>query len=519
MVLIIGVTQCKLPDNVDPKNPTEVPIETIFTNAEVALLNQVDEINVNRNITRLIAQYHQETTYFDEARYLFIDRQIPDNYTVEFYRDALMDLKKAKELLADWSGDATERDNKIAMASILEVYAWHCVVDAFGDMPYSEALQLDQNSTPVYDDAAGIYADLLTRLDAAIGKLKAGGSFGGADVLFDGDVAAWKTFGYSLKLRLGMRLADVNSAAAKTAVEAASAHVYTEQSESAILHYVGVVPNVNAIYTAFVVDGRKDYLPTNTIVNLMNKFNDPRLSHYFTSIPFKYDTDENTGRKIDTDLEFDVATSAVLLYKGGDSIVTVDLPFKVLAEDSLNTFNYYKGAIAGLDAAQSYSNYSNFAPMFFEASFPAIISDYVETEFLLAEAAERGFSVSGTAADHYENAITASILYWGGTQDDVVAYLANPDVAYATASDNWREKIGTQKWIALYNRGIEGWAEWRRLDFPLLNVPEGMDYNDIPKRMPYPYNEVLQNEANYDAAVAKMGGVDDHRQRIFWDVN
>lgn len=470
MVLVIGVTQCKLPDNVDPKNPTEVPIETIFTNAEVALLNQVDEINVNRNISRLIAQYHQETTYFDEARYLFIDRQIPDNYTVEFYRDALIDLKKTKELLADWGGNATERDNKIAMASILEVYGWHCVVDAFGDMPYSEALQLDKNSTPVYDDAAGIYADLLTRLDAAIGMLKAGGSFGGADVLFGGDVAAWKTFGYSLKLRLGMRLADVNSAAAKTAVEAAAAHVYADQSESAILHYVGVVPNVNAIYTAFVVDGRKDYLPTNTIIDLMNSLDDPRRALWFTQV------DDGSGNMI------------------------------------------YKGAVAGLDAAQTYSNFSNFSSMFFEASFPAIISDYVETEFLMAEAVERGF-VAGDAETHYNNAITASILYWGGTQADADAYLANPDVAYATATGDWHQKIGTQKWIALYNRGVEGWAEWRRLDYPILNVPEGMVYNDIPKRMPYPYNEALQNEANYDAAVAKMGGVDDHRQPIFWDVN
>lgn len=470
MVLVIGVTQCKLPDNVDPKNPTEVPIETIFTNAEVALLNQVDEINVNRNISRLIAQYHQETTYFDEARYLFIDRQIPDTYVIMFYRDALMDLKKAKELLADWGGNATERDNKIAMASILEVYGWHCIVDAFGDMPYSEALQLDKNSTPVYDDAAGIYADLLTRLDAAIGMLKTGGSYGGADVLFGGDVNAWKTFGYSLKLRLGMRLADVNATASKAAVEAAAPHVYADQSESAILNYVGVVPNVNAIYTAFIVDGRKDYLPTNTIIDLMNSLDDPRRPLWFTQV------DDGSGNMV------------------------------------------YLGAVAGLDAAQTYSNFSNFSPMFFEASFPAIISDYVETEFLMAEAVERGF-VSGDAATHYNNAITASILYWGGTQADVETYLANPDVAYATAPGDWHQKIGTQKWIALYNRGVEGWAEWRRLDYPILNVPEGMVYNDIPKRMPYPYNESLQNETNYDAAVAKMGGVDDRRQRIFWDVN
>lgn len=470
MVLIIGVTQCKLPDNIDPKNPTEVPIETLFTNAEIALLNQVDDVSVNTNTTRLIVQYWQQTTYFDESRYLFQDRQIPDNYSLILYRNALMDLKRTKELLADWGGPAAQKNNRTAMATILEVYAWQVVVDAFGDMPYSEALLLDENSTPAYDDAASIYADILTKLDGALGMLGSGAAYGGADVLFGSDVASWQKFGNALKLRIGMRLADADAGTAKSVVEAAAPGVYGSQDESAILHYVGVVPNVNQIYDAYVVQNRKDYLPTNTIIDLMNSLNDPRLPLWFTQV------DDGTGNMV------------------------------------------YLGAVAGLDGAQTYSNFSNFSAPFFEPTFPAIISDYVETEFLMAEAVERGF-VSGDAETHYNNAITASILYWGGTQDDVDAYLANPDVAYATAPGDYKQKIGTQKWIALYNRGVEGWAEWRRLDWPKLNVPEGMVYGDIPSRMPYPYNEVLQNKANYNAAVSKMGGVDDHRQKIFWDKN
>ena len=518
MVLIIGVTQCKLPDNIDPKNPTEVPIETLFTNAEVALINQVDDVNINRNTTRLMVQYWQQTTYFDESRYLFQDRQIPDNYTNEFYRDALMDLKRVKELLVDWGGNTIERDNKIAIATILEVYAWQCVIDAFGDMPYTEALQLDANSQPAYDDAASVYTSIISELGIAISMIKPGASFGGADVMFGGDVASWKRFGASLQMRLGMRLADVNAGTAKATVEAGVSNgIFTDQGQSAMMTYSGVVPHVNAIYNAFEVDGRADYLPTNTIVDIMSNLNDPRLFTYFKPVVFAYDIEENI--QVTTILPRQdplVAQKAILIYDNGD-ILQVDLPFTVLQEDTLNTFKYNIGAIAGLDGAQVYQGFSNFAPVFFTPTFPAIVQDLVEVEFLLAEAAQRGFSVGGTAEEHYNHGITESILYWGGTQADADTYLARADVAYDAA--NWKELIGTQKWIALYNRGIEGWAEWRRLDFPVINVPEGMTANDWAVRYPYPYNEKLQNEANYDAAVSKMGGTDDRRQKIFWDVN
>jgi hypothetical protein len=211
------------------------------------------------------------------------------------------------------------------------------------------------------------------------------------------------------------------------------------------------------------VDNRADYLPTNTIIDLMKDLGDPRLPLYFTE------------------------------YEGE-----------------------YIGAIAGLDGAQSYQNYSHFQDVFFESTFPAMIIDYVEVLFLMSEAAQRGgYNTAMSAAEYYNMAVTESILYWGGTQEAADTYLAS--VPYDGA--NWNQSIGTQKWLALYNRGIEGWAEWRRLDYPILNIPEGMVYGDIPKRMPYPYDEVAQNGENYYNAVEKMGGTDDHRQPIFWDVN
>lgn len=464
LILILGISSCELPDNVDPKNPVEVPISTLFSNAEIALVNQVNHMSVNQNISRLIVQYWQETTYFDEARYNFQDRKIPDRYARTFYRDVLMDLKEAKILLNAQElqlAQAIERDNKIHIIGILEVYAWHCIIDAFGDMPYSEALLGAENTTPAYDNDTDVYADIIARLEAAIAGLNAGqGSFGSADFIYNGDVAAWKKFGASLLLRLGVRIADADAAAAQSAVgTAVAAGVFASQDESGYLFYNGVVPHVNCIYGGYTIDGRKDYIPTNTIIDKMLELNDPRLPLYFTQ------------------------------YEGE-----------------------YIGAIAGLDGAQSYNNYSHFAPRFFEPTFEAILIDYAEVEFLLAEAAERGLGVSGTADEHYANAITASVVYWGGDETAATDYIAT--VPYSSA--DWKEILGTQKWIALYNRGVEAWTEWRRLDFPILNVPEGMVYGDIPLRMPYPYDEVAQNGDNYAAAAAAIGG-DEMSTPVFWD--
>ena len=477
LALIVSITQCKLPDNVNPKRATEVPVETLFTNAQVALVNQIDNNSVNLNTTRLYVQYWQQTTYFDESRYLMLDRQIPDNYINEFYRDALMDFKEARKIITavDYGGDPTKTANMVAVVDIMIAYGYQACIDHFGDLPFTESLDPAENTTPVYDDAAAIYDVLISNLKAAVNTLKAdagNGSWGGADVMYSGDDMLWSKFGATLLMRMGMRLADVSPDKAKSAVaDAVGFGVYSNMDEAGYLHYIGVTPHVNDIYDSYINDGRKDYLPTATIIDMMLDFEDPRIGKYFT----KFDTAGNGN-----------------------------------AEDMI-----YIGAEAGRDGAQSYQLFSHFQDWFFEPTFPAMIIDYIEAEFLLAEAAARGFAVSGTAEEHYNKAITASVVYRGGTPAEAEAYLAGAKVKYDAGK--WKELIGNQKWLAFYNRGIEAWTEWTRLDYPKLHTPEGMVYGDIPLRFVYPYNEKLQNEANYNAAAAKIGG-DATSTPVFWDV-
>src|SRR5258708_12558392 len=156
--------------------------------------------------------------------------------------------------------------------------------------------------------------------------------------------------------------------------------------------------------------------------------------------------------------------------------------------------------------------------------------DYSEVSFLLAEAVERGF-ISGSAATYYNNAVTASIKYWGGSDAVAAAYLAQPDVAYATApggvgagaigstgvpttSVHWKQAIGMQKYLALYVRGMDAWTEIRRLQYPAMAVP-GTPKSPFPWRYTYPSNEQTANGNSYKAAAAAIGGVA-VTTKLFW---
>ena len=88
----------------------------------------------------------------------------------------------------------------------------------------------------------------------------------------------------------------------------------------------------------------------------------------------------------------------------------------------------------------------------------------------------------------------------------------------ATAAGDWKQKIGTQKWIALYNRPYEGWVEIRRLDQPKIAAPVNAKLTSFPTRFSYPSTEQTLNGANYTAAASAVGG-DLYTTKLFWDKN
>jgi hypothetical protein len=237
---------------------------------------------------------------------------------------------------------------------------------------------------------------------------------------------------------------------------------------------------------------------------------DPRLVIYASGRDFKYPSTNKIKR--DSVLTGGPVT---LYYPDSDSIVYVTTPFTVQVEDSTHALQLFKGGRYG--TANTFSANSHVGDTFYEPSLEGVILDYSEVQFLLAEAAGRGITTPETVEDHYNNGIIASMEYWDISSDLIEEYLANPDVAYATAAGNWKQKVGIQEWIALYNRGYEGWTAWRRLDFDAFNVPNGLSASDIPRRLIFPIREATLNPSNVRAAIDMIGGSDNVQTRVFWD--
>jgi hypothetical protein len=478
--------------NENPKKAKEAPARTLFANAQKNLSDILASSNVNRGIFRLLAQQWTETTYTDESRYDLHTRNIPQNFWGIMYRDVLRDLDEAAttaNAVDPLFIDEAVRQNQLSMIEIMNVYAWSVLVDTFGDVPYkgtsiSDALSSD-NPSPVYTDDQTIYNDLIVRLDAALAKLNnSADAFGASDLLYQSNIDKWVMFGNSLKLRLGMTFADVDPNKAMEIVQQAAPNVFTSLDDDAAIQYKDAPPNTNPVWVDLVQSGRKDFVAANTLVDTMTSLNDPRLPFYFTTVD----------------------TVAYDSYVDGEP-----------AEDAVpvDTLTVYLGGKYG--ASNSYSKFSKPSLLVRGATFPGTLLSYVDVEFFLAEAAARGFAITGTAEEHYNNAITASLTSWGVSESDIATYLANPQVSFATAGGDFKEKIGVQKWIALYNRGFEAWREWRRLDAPALAAPSNA-VSAIPLRFTYPVNEQNLNKANYDVASSKIGS-DKVTTKVFWDVN
>jgi hypothetical protein len=129
----------------------------------------------------MLGQHWTETTYVDEANYDFNTRNITNAHWSEMYRDdsRLIYCKANTEATAiSPSFTQATKESRLAQIEILSVYAW-ALVETFGDIPYSQSLNPGKYVLPVYDDAATIYSDLLTRLNAIPNLTNSG--FGASD--------------------------------------------------------------------------------------------------------------------------------------------------------------------------------------------------------------------------------------------------------------------------------------------------------------------------------------------------
>jgi hypothetical protein len=469
--------------NVNPKLSSSAITSGLISNAERTLVRTVNSSSVNLNPLRFYVQYWVATDYPNESQYDLNTRSIPNSYWNALYRDCIRDLREAKATIpTDITVPDANKNNALAVAEVLEIYAWATLVETYGNIPYSEALDFS-NSQPKYEDQATIYADLITRLDAVIGKFNTALPIGTGtnDLIFPGTANTtlqWVKFANAMKLRMALVIADADPAKAKTMAEATVGKLPASAADAVDVAFDLTPPNTNPLYEDLVSSKRTDFAGSNIFINALKGVAGPSTGVLVTGV-------------VDPRLNdyFNAATSGTLpagTYAGGTE--------GTINSKSLNSLPGTKLRVQTL---------------------PGVLISYAQVELMLAEATERGFAVGGTAEAHYNAGVTASIIEWGGTTTEATTYLASPAISYSTAG-SYKQKIGYQYWVALYNQPTESWTQWRRLDYPQLPVAANAIYPVIPRRFLNPTVDQNLNGANYSAAAAAIGG-DDVATKLFWD--
>lgn len=453
--------------NTDPNSYYTTVPSTLVTYAEKQLADYVTTPNVNTNNFRFLMQYWQATTYADESRYDYSTRNVSNSVWTFLYVRTLKNLEEAKKLVNNYAPTAAEaatwdttKKNQLAVIDLMQVYTYQILVDTYGDVPYTEALDVDKYPLPKYDSGSVIYEDLIKRTQQDIQNINtSAGSFSSGEKFYNGNTTKWKKFGNSLLLKLGITLADSNPTLAQSTVQAAiNGGVFTSSADDFLMPY-STSPNFSQLYSNLVASNRNDYVAGKTLVDYMNASADPRRSSYFQL---------RNGQ-----------------YIGGP--IGVNSPF---------------------------SGYSSPGTYAYTQTTPGILLNYTEVAFYLAEAAAR-WNIGGSAAANYATAVTASFLQWGKTAAEATAYLATHPYDPA----NWKKSIGEQAWVAMYDQPITSWTFWRRLDYPQLTPAANAvaeSEGKVPVRLKYPVSEQTTNPTNYGAASTAING-DKLTTKIFWD--
>ena len=404
-------------------------------------------------------------------------------------------------------------------AVIGEVLNIEAVTDTYGDIPYSQGLQAKSGiSQPVYDKQQDVYKSMLAKLDSVLPTLSAAKPLPTNDIFpYKGDVAKWKKFGYSLMLRMAMRLTKADAAMAQTyAVKAYAGGVFASNDDNAYVIYNNANGFNNANSSALTV--AQDYVEVKwgkVLIDYLKTTADPRLG-VISEVP-----QAGLAKAADKTLAGDATPASQQGMPNGYD--------QNGGATSITTAPGYPGATGAGSDANPTGGYSRpKTSLYLSLNAPAFVLTYAQTEFLLAEAAARGWSVGANAAAHYANGLSAALQTYGQV-NAVGAISAATASAYAAANPldvssttNSLRQINTQYWIltgTIFDFS-EAWSNWRRSGYPVLtavNYTGNFTSGTIPRRQAYPTGEISNNPANYAAAVAGITGGDVYNARVWWD--
>lgn len=427
--LTLAFTSCEeyLDVNTNPNSPSEenLTANELFPSVEMQLAATYG--GDLRSVAGYHAQHYSQSfgtsNYLDYSRFQMSATRCAQFYTLYTQR-CLSNIKTILE-----KSEATEDWGSYLAATTLRAFIYQNMVDCWGEIPYSEALDAN-NTSPKYDDGADIYAGIIAELDAALEKTSASDAVC-TNFLFPSEKAdSWIKFANALKLRILMRESNVK--------------------------------DVQSQLKALVEENN---FPTSDV-----QFEGCFGTEQYTYSPF-YDNDFAAGRQVN--IVANLAIVGTMQQKDSEGNITfIDGRLEKYFEKNSN--NEFTGSISGTNFSTSNNYKSSYwcRPVASE-TMPVIILSVAETEFFLAEYYAR-YGSATDAASHYEAAINASFDAVGASgADEVIA-------KYPFDVNNYAKILGIAKWVDLsgYN-SFEAWCEMRRLGYPTFGTVKGSDmYNE-----------------------------------------
>jgi len=489
--------------NANPNDPTDAPSTALFANAtRLAAARWLDGVGGTRY--GFLPQHLAEVQYPDDDSYLSsrlgaaaVSPLFDGSFSAE-----LQDLRLIRN-----RGVAAAKPGLSEPATILSAWEFGILTDVFGDVPYTQAFDAAV-VRPKYDLQTTVYDSLfatLTAASAALGGAGAANELGTADPIYAGNVASWRRFANSVRLRQAMRLMNIDPARAAVQATAAMADaggLILTSDQNAAMAWPG-----DGIYDnpwANNFKSRDDHRISIRLLTILSGNLDPRLPIY--AMTADNDQPQIAGRTLRY-----CPTGVPPCYVGLMNALTQAQAAPLISYTSRPGVAFYPGVTA-------YGTFGSGGGKVFPSTFMSA----AEVEFLLAEAAERGVPGAVGAGTHYANAITLSMTQWGVSGGNIATFLAQPGVSYAAAATTQARQIliATQKWVALYTDPLQAWMEVRRTCQPAIVEPgPSARFAQLPRRLQYSTNELAVNGAERLIAVTRQfpTGGDVMTNRVYWD--
>ncbi len=546
LLAILGVAVSSCSDsymenlNTDPSKANSINPNAQLTNAELQTYGDLSMVEIYRNYHYAFSQQLMgcwNTTNYG-GRHTLDNNEMSRIWT-SFYPKAIKNLTDGIYR----SKENASLSNINAALRIYRVYMMSLITDIYGDAPCSEAGLgfLEEKYNPRYDTQEEMYTWFFKELKDAGDSLNLSRDKITGDVIYKGDVSKWKKLANSLRLRYAMRISDVAPEIAQQEFEDAltsAGGVFANASDDALIKYMEVSFSFGQeSYSDYRGNALSQLLfgndPANnpsylcsTFFNQMKNSGDPRT---FRIARFYYDglmSSTSTNNRID--LTDEVLKKGVTMNPRDPGAFSWEPWPTGYDSDIMKQIALTNPSVATSMARETEPKLAN---NFLKSNNPGVIMTFAETNFLLAEAALKGWNVSGAVADLYTTGVRASMNFISDnygcdkiTDEDFNTFIAKNGIGYTY--EQKKAAINTQAWILHFTNPSESWANVRRSGYPRLKSPADYDFGqfltggvEIPVRLCYPVLESSYNKQGYDEALSRMGGNNSWNTPLWWDVN